>query len=113
VPSIRITGQYSVQEEYLTCGVFDRYNNYTASYYVNCTASNAPQDIFVYFTASAPGEDIIYTLTIPSGYHSGSEQVYTRLWSGDCVNKVSTTYGITIGPVSPTYPTNSCVTYYP
>jgi len=96
----------------LDCGVFDRYNEYTASYFENCAPANAPQDINVYFTASAssgPSGDIIYTLVIPSGSHQGFENVYTRIWTGDdCQNRQSETYAITVGPIDPTYPTCSC-----
>jgi hypothetical protein len=51
---------------------------------------------------------------IPSGSHQGYEQIYTRLWTGpDCATKQSTTYAITVGPISGSYPTCSCDPYNP
>jgi hypothetical protein len=106
---IDISGQ--IQEEFLDCGVFNLYNEYTASYFEDCAPANAPQDITLYITGSpsGPGDPIIYTLVIPSGSHSGTENVYTRIWSGDdCINRQSETYTITVGAFDPTYPTCSC-----
>jgi len=107
---IDVSGQ--IQEEFLNCGVFNLYNVYTASYFENCIAANAPVDITVYITGSAsggPGGDIIYSLLIASGSHFGTEDVYTRIFTGtDCEDRVSETYTITVGPIDPTYPTCSC-----
>jgi hypothetical protein len=108
---IDVSGQK--QEEFLDCGVFDLYNEYSASYFENCSPANAPEDITVYITGSAsggPGGDIIYSLFISSGSHtSDTEFVYTRIFTGeDCQNRQSETYTITVGPIDPTYPTCSC-----
>jgi len=102
----------SEQEEFLDCGVFDLYNQYTASYYVNCTASLAPENIELYFTGSGGSDDIYYTLTILSGSHQGFEDVYTRIWTGeDCENRQSETYTIIVGGTEPNYPSCSCDSY--
>jgi hypothetical protein len=101
----------SEQEEYLNCGVDDLYRAYTGSFFTNCTASNAPENISVYITASnvtSGPETLIYTLIIPSGSHQGFENVYTKIWSGDCENKISTDYTIDGFNIDPTYPTCSC-----
>ena len=106
---IDVSGQK--QEEFLDCGVFNLYNEYTASYFEDCVAANAPEDITVYITGSASGagDDIIYSLLIASGSHFGTEDVYTRIFTGtDCEDRVSETYTITVGPIDPTYPTCSC-----
>jgi hypothetical protein len=99
-------------EAYLDCGVNNLYRDYTASFFTNCTASNAPEDIFVYFTASggSPVTTSIYTLIINSGSYQGFENVYTRIWEGDCLNKVSTDYTVDGYNIVPTYPTCSCDT---
>ena len=95
-------------EEYLDCGIFNLFNAYTASYFVDCTASNAPTDINVYITASASGGGTLtYTLTIPSGQHQGFENVYIREWTGTCTNRESTTYSI-VGVNIDGYPSCSC-----
>lgn len=96
------------EEEYLNCGIFNRYNAYTASYYENCILTNAPTNINVYITASAlTGGDLVYTLTIPSGSNSGFENVYTREWTGGCEDRESTSYSIS-GINIEGYPTCSC-----
>jgi len=99
-------------EAYLDCGVNNLYRDYTASFFTNCTASNAPEDIFVYFTASggSPVTTSIYTLIINSGSHQGFENVYTRIWEGDCLNKVSTDYTVDGYNIVPAYATCSCDT---
>ena len=104
---VRIQFQ-SEQEEYLNCGIYNQFDAYTASYYVNCTASVAPNDINVYITASiSTGGTLNYTLIIPSGSTSGYENVYTREWTGGCEERDSINYSV-IGVNVQGYPTCSC-----